>query len=55
MKTEEEKLDYINKECNTNYTSLKEVDWLDISGYQYLSEDFIKEFKEHGCLLFASD
>lgn len=30
MKTEQEKLNYINKECNTNYTFLDDVDWYDI-------------------------
>ena len=45
MKTEQKRLDYINKELNTNYTSLEEVDWYDISINQKLSEDFIREFK----------
>ena len=46
MRTEKEKLDYINKELNTNYASLDEVDWYDISTFQKLSEDFIREFKD---------
>ena len=31
MQTKQEKLDYINKELNTNYASLDEVDWYGIS------------------------
>ena len=46
MKNEEEELDYINKECKTNYSSLEEVDWWYISVFQKLSEDFIREFQD---------
>ena len=46
MQTEQEQLDYINKECNTHYTSLEEVDWNHISSYKFLSEDFIRDFKD---------
>ena len=31
MKTEEEKLDYLNKELGTDYNSLNNVNWDDIS------------------------
>ena len=46
MQTEKEKLDYINKECDTNYTSLDRVDWRMVSKKQNLSEDFIREFAD---------
>lgn len=46
MKTEQEKLNYINKECNTNYTFLDDVDWYDISKNYNISEDFIREFQD---------
>ena len=46
MKTEQERLEYINTTCNTNYKSMDEVDWSHISQYQKLSEDFIREFKD---------
>ena len=46
MRTEKEKLDYINKECGTNYTSLNKVDWEEISVYLKLSESFIREFQD---------
>lgn len=46
MQTEQDKLEYINRECNTNYTSLSEVDWEEISIHRKLSEDFIREFKD---------
>ena len=45
MQAKQDKLDYINKECGTNYTSLDDVDWEDISYNQKLSESFIREFK----------
>lgn len=45
MKTDLERLEYLNKTLNTNYTSLNEVNWYDISSYRYLSEDFIREFQ----------
>ena len=40
MRTEQEQLDYINKECNTNYTSLNKVDWHMVSKNQKLSRNF---------------
>ena len=46
MNTEQEQLDYINKECNTNYTSLDDVEWVNISKYRFLSESFIREFSD---------
>ena len=46
MQTEQEQLDYINKECNTDYISLDDVDWFIISQNQTLSENFIREFKD---------
>ena len=33
MKTEQEKLKYINTTCNTNYKSMEEVEWYCISYY----------------------
>ena len=45
MKTEEEKLEYINKELGTDYKSLNEVNWDYISWNLKLSEDFIREFQ----------
>ena len=45
MKTEEEQLDYLNQELGTNYYSLYEVEWDDISKNTILSEDFIREFR----------
>ena len=45
--TEREKLDFINEECITNYTSLDEVDWDYISCYNTLSENFIREFQDY--------
>ena len=46
MQTKQEKLDYINKELNTNYASLDEVDWYGISKDKKLSESFIREFQD---------
>ena len=46
MQTEQERLEYLNKECYTNYTSLDEVDWVYISKYRILSESFIREFSD---------
>ncbi len=46
IKTDKERLEYLNKELNTNYTSLDEVDWDWISANQTLSEDFIREFQD---------
>ena len=42
----EKSLEYLNKELGTNYTSLDEVDWDNISKYLMLSEDFIREFQK---------
>jgi len=44
---DKEKLDYINKELGTDYKSLEMIDWLSISKYQKLSENFIREFKDN--------
>ena len=44
MRTEQKQLDYINKECNTNYKSMDEVDWAKISYGVKLTENFIREF-----------
>jgi hypothetical protein len=44
--TEQEQLNYINKECGKNYTSLNEVNWHVISWHPNLSENFIREFQE---------
>ena len=46
IQTEQKKLRYINKECGTKYRSLYKVNWWNISKYQNLSEDFIREFKD---------
>ena len=46
MRTEDEKLEYINKVCNTDYQSLIKINWDYISRYPKLSEDFIREFKD---------
>ena len=43
MKTEEERLHYLNKELGTDYNSLNNVNWDDISENKTLSEDFIRE------------
>ena len=53
--TEQEQLEYINTTCNTNYKSMDEVDWLCISRWQKLSEDFIREFSDKlnwGCISY---
>ena len=36
MRTEQEKLDYINSTCNTNYKNIDDVNWLCISIYYIL-------------------
>ena len=38
-------LEFLNKELNANYESLDKVDWYEITKYQKLSEDFIREFQ----------
>ena len=45
--TEEEKLNYINITCNTDYKTMDEVDWYTLSKYQNLPEEFIREFKDY--------
>ena len=40
------KLEFLNKELNANYTSLNDVNWGYISIYQKLSENFIREFQD---------
>jgi hypothetical protein len=40
------KLQLLNKELNTDYKSLKEVNWDYISEYRKLSEEFIDKFKD---------
>jgi hypothetical protein len=54
MKTEQERLDYINSTCNTTYKSMEEVDWDYISVYKKLTEDFIREFKNNVDWCFIS-
>ena len=46
MKTDKERLESFNKELNSNYTSLNEVNWFNISTHQTLSESFIREFQD---------
>ena len=46
MKTEQKRLEYLNKELGTDYNSLDEVDWTDISENKTLSEEFIREFQD---------
>lgn len=46
MKTEEEKLEYINKVCDTDYQSMDEVKWQWLSSDVKLPELFIKEFED---------
>ena len=43
-KQEEKRLEFLNTECNTNYTSLDEVKWDFVAQNQQLKEDFIREF-----------
>ena len=38
------KLEYLNKELGTKYTSIDEVDWGDVSYYQHLTENFMRIF-----------
>lgn len=45
IRTEEERLDYLNQELNTNYQSLDKVDWRTISRCQRLSDNFKKEME----------
>ena len=46
MKTEQERLEYINTTCNTNYESMDEVNWGYHSMYTKLPEHFIREFSD---------
>ena len=39
-----DRLEFLNKELGSNYKSLDEVNWDNISDYQKLSENFIREF-----------
>ena len=41
-----ENLEFLNKELDSNYTSLDKVNWGYISKCQKLSEDFIREFQD---------
>ena len=41
-----DRLDFLNKELGTNYTSLDKIGWINISTYQKLSENFIREFQD---------
>lgn len=46
---EQEKLEFLNEELGTNYTSLDELDeydWVDFSADEELSEEFIRVFKD---------
>ena len=38
------KLEYLNKELGTKYTSIDEVDWGDVSCYQHLTDKFMRIF-----------
>ena len=44
MKTNEEKLQYLNEYLTSSYETLDEVNWNCISQFQKLSEEFRKEF-----------
>ena len=44
--TEQQRLNYLNNELHTTYTDLVDVNWNEVSAYQKLSEDFIREFKD---------
>ena len=46
MKTNDEKLKYLNESLNSSYENLSQIDWYYISIHQKLSEDFIREFKD---------
>ena len=46
IRTEEQRLNYLNEELGTNYQSLDKVYWRTISACKTLSEDFIREFKD---------
>ena len=38
-----DRLDFLNKELGTNYTSLDKINWTKISKHKKLSENFIRE------------
>ena len=40
------RLAFLNKELGTNYISLDEVNWSNISRHKKLSEEFIREFQD---------
>ena len=44
--TDNDRINFLNKELNTNYKSLDKVDWIDISDNLNLSEDFIRKFQD---------
>lgn len=46
MKTEQEKLEYLNQELDTDYNSLDEVNWWYIAREQKLTEKFIRMFQD---------
>ena len=46
-----DRLKFLNKELDTNYNSLDDVNWDCISAYQKLSEDFIKKFKNYNLII----
>ena len=41
-----DRLEFLNKELGTNYKSLDDVNWLNVSRNIQLSENFIREFKD---------
>ena len=41
------RLEFLNKELGTNYTSLDKINWAKISKYKKLSENFIREFQDN--------
>src|SRR5574344_840227 len=48
-------LEFLNKELNTDYKSINEVNWVCISTYQKLSEDFIREFQDKVNWVYISE
>lgn len=46
MKTEQERLEYLNEYLEMDYTSLEDIDWLFVSSICVLSEDFIRIFQD---------
>ena len=41
-----DRLEFLNKELGTNYTSLDEVNWINVTRNIQLSEEFIREFSD---------